>query len=99
MAEYIDRMQLETDTEWSEYDDDFISYSKSQINSLPTADVIPIPEGATNGDVIKAMFPQWDLREEIGYEYKLFGETHKFEGLVDEDWWNSPYHIRNNKGV
>jgi len=91
MAEYIDRMQLETDTEWSEYDDDFISYSKSQINSLPTADVIPIPEGATNGDMIKAMFPQWDLREEIGYEYKLFGETHKFEGLVDEDWWNAPY--------
>ena len=40
MAEYIDRTELEPDTEWSEYYDDFISYSQSQINSLPTADVI-----------------------------------------------------------
>lgn len=38
--EYIDRTLLEPDTEWSEYYDDFISYSQSQINSLPTADVI-----------------------------------------------------------
>jgi len=53
--------------------------------------IIEIPEGATNGDMLKALFPQWDLREEIGYEYKLFGETHKFEGLVDADWWNAPY--------
>lgn len=40
MAEYIDRTQLEPDTEWSDYYDDFISYSQSQINSLPQADVI-----------------------------------------------------------
>ena len=40
MAEYIDRTQLEPDTEWSEYEDGFISYSQSQINSSPTADVI-----------------------------------------------------------
>jgi len=40
MAEYIDRTELEPDTEWSEYYDDFISYSQSQINSLPTADVV-----------------------------------------------------------
>ena len=40
MAEYIDRTQLEPDTEWSDYYDDFICYSQSQINSLPTADVI-----------------------------------------------------------
>ena len=40
MAEYIDRTELEPDTEWSEYYDDYISYSQSQINSLPTADVI-----------------------------------------------------------
>ena len=40
MAEYIDRTQLEPDTEWSEYEDGFISYSQSQINSSPIADVI-----------------------------------------------------------
>ena len=40
MAEYIDRTELECDTEWSDYYDDFISYSKLQIDSLPTADVV-----------------------------------------------------------
>lgn len=42
MAEYIDRTQLEPDTEWSEYEDGFISYSQSQINSSPTANVIEL---------------------------------------------------------
>ena len=68
--------------------------AKTVVERMKFADVIIIPDGATNGDMIKAIFPQWDLREEIGYEYKLFGETHKFEGLVDEDWWNKQY----NKG-
>jgi len=40
MAEYIDRTQLEPDTEWSDYDDGFVSYSQSQIRSMPKADVV-----------------------------------------------------------
>ena len=36
---------------------------------------IPIPDNATNGDVIKAMFPN---------EYD-------FETDFDAEWWNSPY--------
>ena len=40
MAEYIDRTELETDTEWSEYEDGFVSYSQSQIQGMPKADVI-----------------------------------------------------------
>jgi hypothetical protein len=38
--EYIDRTLLEPDTEWSDYYDEFISYSQSQINSLPKANVV-----------------------------------------------------------
>lgn len=64
--------------------------NETYIKNLKNRSII-IPDNATNGDVIKALFPQWDLREEFGYEYKLFGETHKFEGLVDENWWNEQY--------
>ena len=50
---------------------------------------IPIPDNATNGDVIKAMFPTYDIEIEGNYvtcwidEYKWIG----FNG----DWWNAPY--------
>lgn len=40
MAEYIDRTLLEPDTEWSDYYDGFVSYSQSQIQDTPKADVI-----------------------------------------------------------
>lgn len=38
-GDLIDRDKLEKDTEWSEYEDEFISYSYSQIFSEPV--VIP----------------------------------------------------------
>ena len=34
----IDADALECDTEWSEYADDYISYSKTEINYAPTID-------------------------------------------------------------
>ena len=34
-----------------------------------------LPDNATNGDVIEAMFPN----------------EHDFETDFDEDWWNAPY--------
>ena len=58
-------------------------------NHQCTADMLiikngtPIPDNATNGDVIKAMFePNWIRRMDAivteGYEF-------------NEVWWNSPY--------
>jgi len=94
MAEYIDRTQLETDTEWSEYYDDFISYSKSQINSLPTADVIPITDGATNGDMIKAMFPNAEIKRGDKNENRNIVYVwidNLCIGSFRLDWWNTPY--------
>ena len=35
----------------------------------------PIPDNATNGEVIKALFPN----------------EHDFETDFDETWWNAPY--------
>ena len=45
------------------------------LNKQPTVNAIPIPENATNGDMIKAMFPN-----EPDFEYDFF-----------RDWWNAPY--------
>lgn len=36
---------------------------------------IPIPDNATNGEVLKALFPN----------------EHDFETDFDADWWNAPY--------
>lgn len=42
-GDLIDRDKLEKDTEWSEYEDEFISYSHRQIFSEPV--VIPADKG------------------------------------------------------
>lgn len=67
----------------------------------PTVQAIPIPEGTTNGDMIKAMFPQYNY-EEINYKLRTSEDEWKVsskkvrmhsEQIVDfeSDWWNTPY--------
>lgn len=59
-------------------------------------DFIEIPEKATNGDMIKAMFPK-------AWRSNYIDSTNKFtlyidddyELEVDNDWWNSPYRKEN----
>lgn len=60
-------------------------------------DFIEIPEGATNGDMIQAMFPNIQPKV-VGYiEYIGDEEVHGREVVLsdrvcfDDDWWNSPY--------
>lgn len=42
----------------------------------------PIPDNATNGDVIKAIFPNTHM------EYRMWTENLYF---YETDWWNAPY--------
>jgi hypothetical protein len=42
----------------------------------------PIPDNATNGDVIKAMFPNSHM------EYRMWTENTYF---YETDWWKAPY--------
>lgn len=62
----------------------FINFKCLDNESLiPTVKAIPIPDNATNGDMIKAMFP--DMRDEIWnalYDADLCGKN---------SWWNAPY--------
>ena len=57
-----------------------------------TVNVIPIPEGATNGDMIKAMFPSSEVREIMDdlVHYTLDGYVGNY---TTKDWWNAPYKI------
>ena len=49
---------------------------------------IPIPNNATNGDVIKAMFPNTSLHiNEMSHTIWVGYEEMSFR----IDWWNAPY--------
>lgn len=53
--------------------------AKAVMERMKVVDIIPIPEGATNGDMIEIMFP--DKSTFNGGEGAYFMK----------DWWNSPY--------
>lgn len=52
---------------------------------------IPIPENATNGDVIMAMFPKAWKSNYIDSDNKCTLYIDDDELEVDIDWWNAPY--------
>ena len=57
--------------------------------------VIEIPPNATNGDMIKAMFPNIQLADHFDYgnaviDYYEIKNTYT-EFRVASDWWNAPY--------
>ena len=55
---------------------EYVAFRK-QIEDISPVPAIPIPEGATNGDMIKALFPT---------EYGTLNfDIHR------GSWWNSPY--------
>ena len=55
-----------------------------KIKGMPK--VLPIPDNATNGDMIKAMFPNEEIIETDG-ACVYVGVKMRF----DKDWWNAPY--------
>lgn len=90
MAEYIDRDKVcvtrERNIKHCETCSDRFA---CRILNLPKADVIEIPDNATNGDMIKAMFP--DLEVEIEGNYiTCWIDEHRWVGF-DLSWWNAPY--------
>lgn len=62
------------------------------IKTIVTLDTIELPENPTNGDMIKAMFPNATI------EYWAEYSTYNVEFPNDNDvkhfsyhWWNAPY--------
>ena len=57
------------------------------VRNAPTVDAIPLPDEATNGEVIMALFPNTNHFENNGImNTDIDGGT-----LFNEDWWNAPY--------
>lgn len=50
----------------------------------------PIPDNATNGDVIKAIFPNTELHKESDYVSLTIQDGVYFEDR-DGSWWFAPY--------
>ena len=63
----------------------------------PLTNVIPIPHGATNGDMIKALYPQYEIAiDDILGTVTLFVIENGSAWLMnyDLDWWNAPYKLQ-----
>lgn len=58
------------------------------LRDYSTVPAIPIPEGATNGDVIKALFPRIKTKKFTTFLRVIEGEEYI---PMTYDWWNSPY--------
>lgn len=58
---------------------------------------VVLPDNATNGDVIKAMFPKGKIRREVSctHDKTVFsfpdGTYFGAECRFNTDWWNAPY--------
>lgn len=57
--------------------------------------VFDIPENATNGDMIKAIFPNAKIHQSGGYIGCLFQQGVMLEDKTS-DWWNAPYNLQQN---
>lgn len=72
---------------------DSIKVDRAYDLAYEKVDFIEIPKVATNGDMIKAMFPniQWGNEcDGVFYGYKTNDRVMAMLG-VDFNWWNAPY--------
>lgn len=64
---------------------------KSDIDNIPPADVIPIPDRATNGDILMTMFPNAQTREVCNGELIEFTLDGVVGITITKEWWNASY--------
>lgn len=75
----------------------YIDYlNKDQVNNI----CFEIPNGATNGDMIKAAFPNIQFDENKYYDLELMPGYYNdcLLILVDKNLWNASYKIKSEKG-
>lgn len=75
--------------EESQFRDDMLT-----IRCCQEVPAIPIPARATNGDMIKAMFPNLESREKA-FEIEITVNKNKV-GNISIDWWNASYNPQQN---
>ena len=52
--------------------------------------VLTIPDNPTNGDMIKALFPE-DRITELNDCILVIGSEYQYQHHYPKDWWNAPY--------
>jgi hypothetical protein len=98
MAEYIDKVQAMNIIASGKNDNAYFGTTDKDwevidfLKTVPTANVVEIPEGATNGDMIKAMFPNAIIEiNELGSMVHVKYNNHTCWVNYELDWWNAPY--------
>jgi hypothetical protein len=98
MAEYIDKVQAMNIIASGKNDNAYFGTTDKDwevidfLKTVPTANVVEISEGATNGDMIKAMFPNAIIEiNELGSMVHVKYNNHTCWVNYELDWWNAPY--------
>ena len=60
------------------------------IDAAPTIDAVILPKGATNGDMIKTMFSNVEIKEKNNVYEVYFGVGTAIQ-FFNHQWWNAPY--------
>ena len=78
-----------SDTEYNQliYGDDGLDY---EVLEQAVVNGAPIPDNATNGDVIKAMFPNIEVEEQGKDLFIVFNMDIQGTPFY-KAWWNAPY--------
>lgn len=71
---------------------EYVAFRK-QIEDISPVPAIPIPDNATNGDMIKALFPDIEINNGNMKVYTAipFGDYVGANIDAMKDWWHSPY--------
>lgn len=73
----------------SAYDD--LSMELEVLDRQPLVSAIPISDKMTNGDMIKAMFPNVECREDRLGNVFVISDAQLGYIVFRESWWNAPY--------
>ena len=69
--------------------------SKMILNAV--ANGTPLPDNATNGDVIKAMFPNVKAFSNFSFNMHLQDDNGHGLGFLNVDWWDAPYKVESEE--
>ena len=89
MNKWIAEFELEDGDSMPEHMDLYFMGARLDFHCKPVSDCIPIPKDATNGDVIKAIFPNLYVEIE-GNSVTCWIDEKRWVGC-GLDWWNEPY--------
>lgn len=102
--ELVKRMQVDAPMNWTDTDFELgeewqYKSDMEVIESCAEVNAIPIPPRATNGDMIKALFPNSIVCEPIVEDdiiHVVFADKTDSAIGFDYSWWNAPYNPQQN---